>query len=258
MSSSAAGPASAQVRAARTRVARSADGWRTAALACADAQRIAEQRRPHALCPLACDGHAQSSGGAGRDAEAQLGLAAGAFQLVYVLGVHQPLPMHAQEDPAEGSLYGGEREVDVEPPARGMDVGEAFGRLECPYLLEANEDMANVVRSASGAREGSGHARVLSYALSSRSTVKPSRIDQQSRAAELGGEASAQRAGASQVDRRLSPWREWAVANDDYFWVPADTGFVADRPRHVLDQRLEVLAFDSGLEVCKPVRRIGG
>src|SRR5438445_10287714 len=62
------------------------------------------------------------------------------FKLVYVLGIHQPLPMHAQEGPAEGSLYGGEREVDVEPPARGMDVGEAFGRLECPYLLEANED----------------------------------------------------------------------------------------------------------------------
>ena len=128
----------------------------------------------------------------------------------------------------------------------------------CSATLAARAPMASVVRSASGAREGSGHARVLSYALSSRSTVKPSRIDHQSRAAELGGEASAQRAGASQVDRRLSPWREWAVANDDHLWIPADTGFVADRPRYVLDQRLEVLAFDSGLEVCKPVRRIGG
>src|SRR5439155_2719578 len=40
----------------------------------------------------------------------------------------------------EGSLDGGEREVDVEPPARGMDASEAFGRLERPHFLEANED----------------------------------------------------------------------------------------------------------------------
>src|SRR4029077_19500718 len=70
--------------------------------------------------------------------------------------------------------------------------------------------------------------------------------------------ASAQRTGAFQVNRRLPPRREWAVTNDDHFWVPADTGFVADRPRDVLHQRLEILAFDAGLEGRKPVRRIGG
>src|SRR5438445_1225013 len=71
-------------------------------------------------------------------------------------------------------------------------------------------------------------------------------------------QASAQRAGALQVNRRLPSRREWAVTNDDHLWVPADTGFVADRPRDVLHQRLEVLALDAGLEVRKPVRRIGG
>ncbi|TMA39676.1 MAG: hypothetical protein E6J82_16255 [Deltaproteobacteria bacterium] len=77
-------------------------------------------------------------------------------------------------------------------------------------------------------------------------------------AAKITGKASAQRAGALQVNRRLSSGREWAVANDDYLWVPADTDFVADGSRDILHQRLEILAFDAGLEVRKPVRRIGG
>jgi hypothetical protein len=77
-------------------------------------------------------------------------------------------------------------------------------------------------------------------------------------AIEIAGEASAQRAGAFQVNRRLPSRREWAVAHDDHLRVPADTDFVADRPRDVLHQRLEILAFDAGLEVCKPVRRVGG
>src|SRR5439155_12179763 len=246
----------------------------------------------------------------------------------------------------EGSLDGGEREVDVEPPARGMDASEAFGRLERPHFLEANEDkrplpagddargrtrgvrlqpglhvhvtapdglrmrdprpaltvlrcaqeiVTNAVlharaqnlwlelsqhdgvlslsarddgRGASelragngysnreevllaihpcsprangqrgpigcGAREGSGHARGLSYALSSRSIVNRRESISSREQPELGGEASAQRACTFQVNRRLSPRREWAVANDDHFWIPADTGFVADRPRDVL------------------------
>jgi two-component system cell cycle response regulator DivK len=77
-------------------------------------------------------------------------------------------------------------------------------------------------------------------------------------AAEIAGETSAKRADALQVGRGLSSGREGTVANDDHFRVPADTGLVADRPRDVLHQRLEILAFDAGLEVRKPVRRIGG
>src|SRR5438132_4408463 len=231
-----------------------------------------------APCPLARDGHAQSGGGAGRDADAQLGFAAGAFKLVYVLGIHQPLPMHAQEGPAEGSLDGGEREVDVEPPARGMDVSEAFGRLERPHFLEANEDQRPLPAGddarwrARGVRLQPGlhvhvtapdglrmrdprpaltvlrcaqeivtnavlHARAqnLWLELSQHDGVLSlSARDDGRGASELGGEASAQRACTFQVNRRLSPRREWAVANDDHFWIPADTGFVADRPRDVL------------------------
>src|SRR6267378_2397798 len=73
----------------------------------------------------------------------------------------------------------------------------------------------------------------------------------------MAGETSAQRADALQVGRGLSSGREGTVANDDHFRVPADTGLVADRPRDVLHQRLEILAFDAGLEVRKPARRIG-
>lgn len=91
-----------------------------------------------------------------------------------------------------------------------------------------------------------------------RSADSASRRAKLAPAAEIAGETSAKRADALQVGRGLSSGREGTVANDDHFRVPADTGLVADRPRDVLHQSLELLAFDAGLEVRKPVRRIGG
>src|SRR5256885_3618536 len=88
-----------------------------------------------------------------------------------------------------------------------------------------------------------------------RSAESPSRRAKLAPTAEIAGETSAQRADALQVGRGLPSGREGTMANDDHLRVPAYTGLVADRPRDVLHQRLEILAFDAGLEVRKPVRR---
>jgi hypothetical protein len=56
-------------------------------------------------------------------------------------------------------------------------------------------------------------------------------------------------------DGSFSARRQRTVANHHHLRVRIDPGLVAEWQGHVLDQRLEVLALDPGLEVREPVGR---
>src|SRR5262249_41759467 len=100
-----------------------------------DEQRLADGRRA-----FAGDGDADAAVARLGGADEELHFAAGAFELLDVVRVHEPATVDAEERLAEARFHGGQGEIDVEAAAGRVDVRQALGGLEGPDLLEAQED----------------------------------------------------------------------------------------------------------------------